>query len=88
MTQPLIIRSQQLGHGRSTPIVVDEAHGVDFREISRKYLEGTSMPPDPHWAERLPGNVYRLVSWLSVIELPEHDAAVAVSRLSRADLSG
>jgi hypothetical protein len=41
---------------------------------------------DAYWADRLPGNVFRLVSWLSLTELPEYDAAIAIAKLSRNDL--
>jgi hypothetical protein len=81
MTKSPHITRGGLGHGRSTRIVIiDEAHHL--RTIVR-----SSELPDPHWPDQLPGNVYRLVSWLQLTALPEHDATLAVSKLSRHDLS-
>jgi hypothetical protein len=46
-------------------------------------FDGTIVPLNPHWPDRLPTGAYRLIAWLGVGALPEHDAALAISKLSR-----
>jgi hypothetical protein len=43
-------------------------------------------PNDPQWTEHVPDKVYRLAARLDLLSLPEHEAAEAIARLSRADL--
>jgi hypothetical protein len=60
------------------PVLIDVAFSIHC----------VSMPVDPLWADRLPRNVSRLLSRLSLIGLPERDATLVMSKLSRRDLRG
>jgi hypothetical protein len=77
------ITIERIGHGRSRPplVIIDEAQDLIPTIVQDE-------APDPHWPDRLPGNVYRLLAWLQLTALPEHDAAAVVSKLSRRDLGG
>jgi hypothetical protein len=43
-------------------------------------------PIGSHWSDALPDRAFRLVAWLQLTDLDEPDAALAIARLSRAEL--
>jgi hypothetical protein len=71
---PVERRMTQLDDNTPPVVLIEVAHTIHC------------FSSDARWADRLPGNVYRLIAWLSLTELPEHDAAAAISKLSRNSL--
>jgi hypothetical protein len=78
------------------PVLIDAAFGG--RRMSQ--LDNSTLPlvtiavadsihcvSDPYWHDRLPPLVFRLLAWLQLTALPEYDAAVAIAKLSRDDLT-
>jgi hypothetical protein len=65
----------QLDDNTAPPVVlIDVAHTIHC------------FSSDLYWADRLPARVNRLLSRLSLTELPERDAAVITATLSRCAL--